>query len=177
MVCGNRSLQDLGNPPMVTLALAPEQRLVSGVLNQRVPKSVARLRGNALHEQQSCIRQLFSAPASLSSSIAAIAASNSQENSCPITDATCAISRASPSRSRRAISESCSVAGISRNAGLTSPPFSHRPDQLLDKQRHPAAALDHRLHRSRPAARCVSVSRATISRALRALSRFSVNCA
>ena len=52
-------LQYLGNPPMVTLPLTPQQRLVSGILNQRVPEPVARFRRNPLLEYQLRIRQLL----------------------------------------------------------------------------------------------------------------------
>ena len=64
-----------------------------------------------------------------------------------MTEATCAISLASSSRSSRAISNSWSVAGISCCETAARPGSSERLSELFDKQRHAAGALHHRLQK------------------------------
>src|SRR5580693_9251917 len=50
--------KSLGNLAMVLLAPAPQQRLIGGVLDQRVPETVIRLGRDALHEQHLRVGQL-----------------------------------------------------------------------------------------------------------------------
>ena len=90
-----------------------EQGAVGGVLDQRVLEGVGRLGRRAAAEDQLGGDQLVERGAAApSSGRSATAASSSWENSRPIAAPICATSLTGARRSSRAISESCSVAGI-----------------------------------------------------------------
>ena len=143
-------LQRLGHLQMQRATPLAQQRCLSRVLHQRVLEDVGRLRRRAPLERRPAPTSCSSA-ASARPRRCANASSNSNENSRPITAPICATSlTAEPSRSSRAISEACSVAGTRERGrgGLREhirpalPPLQHRLGQLLDEQRHAVRALD-----------------------------------
>ena len=104
--------QHLGDPGMQLLAPRLEERLVGRVLDQGVLEAVGRLGRRAAAEDQLGADQLFEGIVQLGSDSGDTAASSSREKSRPITAPICATSLTGARRSSRAISESCSVAGI-----------------------------------------------------------------
>ena len=107
---------------MQFLAAALEQRLVGRVLDQRVLELVGRVRRDAAHVEQFRVGQLaqrrLQSPLRRSDEPRAAIRRKTRCRSPPPTWVT---SLAGPSRSSRAISESCSVAGISRPVSFASP--------------------------------------------------------
>ena len=100
-----------------------------------------------------------SADWSFSSGLRATAATRACENSRPITAPICATSLAEPSRSSRAISEACRLAGTARAEDGTAAAvrsrvafalrFQHRLGHFLDEQRNAVSALDNVLPNAR----------------------------
>ena len=98
---------------------------------------------------------------SSASGLPATAASSAWENSRPIAAPICATSLAAPSRSRRAISEACRLAGTARAGGGTvrnGPPrlavtlrLQNRLRHLLDEEGNSVGALDDILADGSPA--------------------------
>ena len=104
--------QRLGDAGVQLLATALEHGLVGSVLDQRMLEGVGRLGRRATAEDQLRADQLLKGITQLVRDIGATAASRSWENSRPITAPVWATSLTGARRSRRAISESCSVVGI-----------------------------------------------------------------
>ena len=111
-----------GDPQVDLLALAPEQRVVGRVADQRVLERVAGLRPAAPVDQAG-LHQLAQLALERVDRVRGDAASSLSENARPITEASWATSLAVPRRASRAVSESRSVVGSSRQS-LDSPPSS-----------------------------------------------------
>ena len=105
-----------------------------------------------------------SADLSSASGLLTTAANRAWENSRPIAAPICATSLAGPSRSSRAISEACRLAGTARAGDGTAaavrsrlalaPRLQHRLGHLLDEQRDAVSALNDVLPYVRPGAPC-----------------------
>ena len=111
------------------------------------------MRRNALSEQQTSAIRRSSADANSASGLLTTAASRACENSRPIAAPICATSFAGPSRSSRAISEACKLAGTaSAGEGIAATVrcdlafafgLQHRLGHLLDEQGNAVSALDN----------------------------------
>ena len=160
------------------------QGAVGRVLDQGMLEGVGRVGRRAVTEHELGRDQLVQGGLQLRLGRSATAASSAWENSRPMAAPICATSLTRASRSRRASSESCSVAGIASGgrgrelvvvAGVAKQAgLEHRLGQLLDEQRH-AVGLGHDLlQRPRPAGPVAPTTRGHHGRALsRRLSRLS----
>jgi hypothetical protein len=114
LVLGNLrelTFQRFGNASMKRAPRLPQQGAVGGVLHQRMLEQVAGMRWYALPEQQASGNQTVQADTNSASGLLTTADRRACENSRPIVAPTCAISFADPSRSSRAISDACRLAG------------------------------------------------------------------
>ena len=153
---------------MQLLPLALEQRVVGGILHQRVLEGVGGIRRRAAAIDQPGLGQLARAPPrAVRRCSAEMRASSSYENSRPMHAPIWTMSFTGARRSSRASSESRSEVGMASDGqrGLQrvliarlaqQSRLEHRLGQLLDKQRHPVGVrhdlLEH-LRRQRPALR------------------------
>ena len=118
LVLGNLrelAFEGFGDAGMKRAARLAQQRAIGRVLHQRVLEQISCMRRHALPEQQTGRNETVERrlPSS-ASGLRTTAASSACENSRPIAAPICATSLAEPSRSSRAISEACRLAGTAR---------------------------------------------------------------
>src|SRR5271154_2156114 len=104
--------EGFGDTGVKRAARLAQQRAVGRVLHQGVLEQICRMGRRALPEQQTSRDETVERRSHLpTSGLRTTAASRACENSRPIAAPICATSLAGPSRSSRAISEACSLAG------------------------------------------------------------------
>ena len=130
---------------LVQVATAAQQQAVVGrVAHQRMLEGIAAFRAAPLGKDDAGRAQLFQhAPSRSALPCTATASSSAKLNCRPMTEATCATSRAWPRRSSRAISESFERRGHRR--AVLARRFHHAPGQFLDEQGHAVGLGDDRL--------------------------------
>ena len=109
---GELARKNFGDPTVQDLAAAFEKIFVGRILNKRVLETIIGFGRHALSQRMSASASRSKAACSGASSIPEIARSSSKEKPRPITEPTCATSRAEPSRSSLAISDCWSVGGM-----------------------------------------------------------------
>ena len=110
---GELAFEGFGNTSVKRTSRFAQQRAIGRILHERVLEQIGRLRRRSLPEKQtSGDEAIRSADAKFRSLACALQPPvESCENSRPITAPICATSLAGPSRSSRAISEACKLAG------------------------------------------------------------------
>ena len=112
---GKRAFERAGDALVPFAPARQQQALISGVAHQRVLETEAALLAAPFGKDDACGDEFRQRRFEIASAPVGITASSSANANCrPITEAICATSRASPSRSSRAISKSFSVAGTAR---------------------------------------------------------------
>ena len=111
---GELAFKGFGDTGVKRASWLAQQRAIGRVLHQGMLEQVGRMRRHALPEQQAGLMRRSSADPSSASGLRTTKASRAWENSRPIAAPICATSLAGPSRSSRAISDACKLAGTAR---------------------------------------------------------------
>ncbi len=165
-----------GDQPMQILAAALEQSLVGRVSDQRVLELVSRVGGDAAHIKQFRVGQLAQRALQIffgdrMDRVQQLVGELAADHGADLDDLPGRPQPIQPRHQRIMQGRRDLAPGELRAAT-----FEHRPCQLLDKQRHPAGALDHRRDGIVGHSALRAATSATIVRISRALSRLSVIC-
>ena len=112
---GELTFKCFGNASVKHTSRLAQQSAIGCILHKRMFEQIIRVRGHALPEQQACRDETVECRCGVRSlALPTTAANRAWENSRPIAAPICATSLADPSRSSRAISEACRLAGTVR---------------------------------------------------------------